>query len=63
MELAPWLTEGENRVVVVHISTDCQAASLQCAAVCFCRLFLIQLQLPMGLPCVIVISRAAVLLF
>ena len=32
MELAPWLTEGVNRVVVMHIGTDCQELGLRCAS-------------------------------
>jgi len=36
VELAPWLTEGDNRLIVMHISTNCQRASLQCAAVRVC---------------------------
>jgi hypothetical protein len=31
VELAPWLAVGSNRVVVMHISTDCRDVSLQCA--------------------------------
>ncbi len=32
VELVPWLSEGVNRVVVMHISTDCRPFALQCAA-------------------------------
>ena len=33
VELAPWLMSGDNRVVVVHISSKCETAALQCATI------------------------------